>query len=197
MKHVVRFKENISQKREIQLNKVASFLQNSFAQQSDELLNRLTKYHKENVDNRNSALINQVNTQMIDLEHKKEERMGLINRQKTISMKPPKKIMSLTLNPSWEFRNGRVIAEDYADIVVQYEKSYGRLNVKQYENLGLVDFYSERFNGDERYIILTTDFEFTLSKEQAEDLRDVLEKVYIYIVDSTRVIQELVPRTLR
>lgn len=197
MKHVMRFKENVSQKREIQLNKVASFLENSFAQQSYELLNRLTKYHKENMDNRNSALINQVNTQMIDLEHKKEERMDLINRQKTISMKPPKKIMSLTLNPSWEIGNGRVIAEDYFDIVVQYEKSHGRLNVKQYENLGLVDFYSERFNGDERYIILTTDFEFTLSKEQAEDLQDVLEKVYIYIVDNTRIAQELIPRTLR
>lgn len=59
------------------------------------------------------------------------------------------------MNPIGESQ--RVIAFDYYDVVVNYEKENGRLNVKQYENIGLIDFSSERFNGEERYIILTDD----------------------------------------
>lgn len=46
-------------------------------------------YQQENIDNRNSALINQMNAKLIDLDMKKEERLGLINFQKNVAMKPP------------------------------------------------------------------------------------------------------------
>lgn len=49
----------------------------------------------------------------------------------------------------------QVISDDYYEIVEKYQKDYGRLNIIQYKNLGLIDFSSERFNGEVRYIILS------------------------------------------
>jgi hypothetical protein len=79
-----------------------------------------------------------------DLDFKKEERLNRIYRQKNILMKPPKRMISLELIPNGECK--RVIASDYYQAVMNYEKEHGRLNVKQYNNLGRIDFSSERFN---------------------------------------------------
>ncbi|MEY2193712.1 hypothetical protein AB7942_13390 [Neobacillus sp. BF23-41] len=71
-----------------------------------------------------------------------------------------------------------------------YERENGRLNVKMFDNLSLVDFYSERFNGEERYIILTENAQFIPSDFYFEDLNEIVEKVYIYVVRNLKVVQE-------
>lgn len=52
--------------REELLNKKAQFLQRAFDAQYDQAAKRLEEYHRTNVDNRNSALINQVNAAVGD-----------------------------------------------------------------------------------------------------------------------------------
>jgi hypothetical protein len=96
-----------------------------------------------------------MNAHLIDFDIKKKERLNLIRRQKNISMKPPKKILSLQLSPTG--RSKRAMSIDYKDVVGKYEKANGRMNIKMFDYPALVDFYSERFNGEERYIILTYD----------------------------------------
>ncbi|EPY7700973.1 MULTISPECIES: DEAD/DEAH box helicase [Bacillus] len=188
MKQSIIVRDNILTKREKQLNKLVTFLEKTFNQQYRETLERLETYQQENLDNRNSVLINQMNAQLIDLDIKKEERLNVIYRQKNISMKPPKKIISMKLMP-----NGvcdRVIAKDYYEAVMSYERENGRLNIKMYNNLGLVDYYSERFNGEERYIILTENEQYAPSDFYVEDLNDILEKVYVYVVKDGVVVEE-------
>src|SRR5690606_29360379 len=85
----------------------------------------------------------------------------------------------------------RVIASDYYDTVLQYEKANGRLNVKQHQNLGLVDFSSERFNGEERFIILVNDLDATFLDEELEDLEDIKDKVYVYLVEQKNIKTEV------
>ena len=74
---------------------------------------------------------------------KKENRLLEINRQINVSLKPPRHIISLEVHTNGNSK--RVIADDYLETTIQYEKRNGRLNVKQYNNLGLVDFSSEKF----------------------------------------------------
>lgn len=99
------------------------------------------------------ALINQMNSQLIDIETRKSERLLAIQRQKNISFKPPKLLFAGILRPSHP--SSRVINDDYYDIVARYEQANGRSKVKKLPSLGVVDFYSERFNGEPRYIIVT------------------------------------------
>lgn len=61
------------------------------------------------------------------------------------------------------------------------------MNVKMFDCLGLVDFYSERFNGEEHYIILTNDENYSLTEDYLEDLYEILDKVYIYIMKDGQV----------
>lgn len=70
------------------------------------------------------------------------------------------------------------------------KKKTEEMNVKMFDSLGLVDFYSERFNGEERYIILTTDERYSLSDDQLEDLHEILDKVYIYVMIDGHVYME-------
>ncbi|GAE27488.1 hypothetical protein JCM9140_3636 [Halalkalibacter wakoensis JCM 9140] len=175
-------------KRQKQLDKMVSFLEKTFNYQYRDTLEKLEKYQEENLENRNSALINQMNAQLIDLDIKKEERLNTIYRQKNISMKPPKKIITLQLAPAGNCK--RVMAVDYEETIKLYEKENGRMNVKMFDSLGLVDFYSERFNGEERYIILTTDERYSLSDDQLEDLHEILDKVYIYVMIDGHVYME-------
>ncbi|PEK99505.1 DEAD/DEAH box helicase [Bacillus sp. AFS017336] len=188
MQQSIELRNEAYKKREKQLEKLSTFLEKTFNQQYTETLEKLDKYQQENMENRNSALINQMNAQLIDLDIKKEERLKQINRQKNISMKPPKKIISLDIIP--EDACNRVLAKDYYKIVNEYERANGRLNVKMFDNLGLVDFYSERFNGEERYIILTENLNFYPDEFYLEDLHSILEKVFIYIVSNGEVIKE-------
>ena len=187
-------RDSLAKRREKHLFKIQSFIEKAFNQQYRETLDRLEKYQKENLDHRNSALINQMNARLIDLDIKKEERLLEISRQSSITIKPPKKVISLEVIPNE--RSKRVIASDYHNIIVNYEKNHGRLNVRQYENLGLIDFSSERFNGEERFIILTTIPDFRFSDYELEDLDVIKEKVFIYLVDHDSVIKEIPLKTL-
>jgi hypothetical protein len=115
---------------------------------------------------------------LLDIDAKKEERTALINHQRNIIMKPPKRLVQLELMPTG--RANRVLAVDYHGIVEVYEKQNGRQDVKVFDNMVLVDFYSERFNGEERFIIISNNEYYMLTEEHLEDLSDLLEKVYIY-----------------
>jgi len=185
MRKSIEIRDRIYSKREKQLNKMSTFLEKSFNQQYRETLKKLDKYQQENIDNRNSALINQMNAKLMDLDIKKEERLKLINQQKNVSLKPPKLVISLDVMPTGKCQ--RVLANDYYEAVSQYERAHGRLNVKQYNNLGLIDFSSERYNGEQRFIVLTNDPEFTFSENELEDLRDISGMVYIYVVENGEV----------
>ncbi|RID89026.1 helicase [Peribacillus asahii] len=184
----IEIRDKIRSKREIQLNKLANFLNKAFHSQYNDTLAKLNKYQMENADNKNSALINQMNAQLIDIDAKKEERTALINRQRNITMKPPKRLVQMELIPTG--RANRVLAVDYYRIVEVYEKQNGRQNVKMFDNMALVDFYSERFNGEERFIIISNNDHYMPTEEHLEDLGDMLEKVYIYIVKHGQVVAE-------
>ena len=181
-------REQISATREKQLNKLYKFLEQSFNQQYRETLQKLQKYQRENIDQRNSALINQMEAKLKELDAKKENRLLEINRQINVSLKPPRHIISLEVHTNGNSK--RVIADDYLDTMIQYEKRNGRLNVKQYNNLGLVDFSSERFNGEQRFIILTKDENFHISERELEDLHDIKDSLYIYLIDDEDKITE-------
>lgn len=84
----------------------------------------------------------------------------------------------------------RLVSTDYKEIVEQYEKENGRSNFKVYKPFALVDFYSERFNGEPRFIIATNQHHYSLSEDHIEDLRDILDKVYTYVVENGNVIVE-------
>jgi superfamily II DNA or RNA helicase len=187
MQQSIAIRDQVLAKREKQLDKLLTFLEKSFNQQYRDTLERLEKYQQENLDNRNSALINQMNAQLIDIDLKKEERLNMIHRQKNILMKPPKKIISLEVVPTGKC--DRIIAKDYFTIVSKYERENGRLNVKMFDNLSLVDFYSERFNGEERYIILTDNAKFIPRDFYLEDLHEILEKIYIYVVNNGEIVE--------
>ena len=64
-------REQISATREKQLNKLYKFLEQSFNQQYRETLQKLQKYQRENIDQRNSALINQMEAKLKELDAKK------------------------------------------------------------------------------------------------------------------------------
>src|SRR5699024_2685172 len=153
-----------------------AFLDNTYRVQYDETLQKLEEYQRENIDNKNSALINQMNAKLIDIENKKEERLSSIQRQANISMIPPKLIIQLEVTPNG--KSGILISTDYQEVVEEYEKANGRRNVKAYAPFALIDFYSERFNGEERFIILSDNEDFYPSDDYIEDLRSILNKVF-------------------
>ncbi|MDM8102795.1 hypothetical protein [Oceanobacillus oncorhynchi] len=188
LKKAIKSRNEVKDKREKQLNKMKSFLDKTYRVQYDETLQKLEEYQRDNIDNKNSALINQMNARLIDIENKKEDRLSLIERQANIGMIPPKQIVQLEVTPNG--KNSRVISTDYQEIIEQYEKANGRRNVKVYAPFSLVDFYSERFNGEERFIILTENNDFFPDENYIEDLPEILKWVYIYVVKDGRVVEE-------
>lgn len=180
-------RNTLEKKRTSQLNKMHDYLVDTFQQQYNEVLDRLIHYQTDNQDNKNSALINQMNAQLIDIEEQKTKRLGVINKQRTITLQPPKKVAQFELIP-----NGlsyRLIATDYTQLIETHERNNGRKLLKAYGNLGLVDFYSERFNGEERFIILVNNRDFTLSEEHLEDLNSIIEKTYVYLINGESFVE--------
>lgn len=174
-------KSKLEKTRTAQLTRMHDFFVQSFETQYHETYEKLIHYQIDNVDNKNTALINQMNAQLIDIEDQKNRRLELLNKQRTITLLPPKKLAQFELIP-----NGlsyRVLAQDYVELVTKYEKDNGRKVIKMFDNLGVVDFYSERFNGEERFIILTKNENFLASEPHLEDLHSILDKVYIYIIN--------------
>lgn len=72
-------------------------------------------------------------------------------------------------------------------MIAAHEKEHGRRLVKQYDNLGLVDFFSERLNGEERFIILTDKPDFMLSEANVEDLNSIIDNTYFYLVNGEEI----------
>ncbi|MCY8752959.1 helicase-related protein [Bacillus inaquosorum] len=183
-KHILQLaieeKNLLEKKRTGQLNRMHEYLVETFQQQYNEVYDRLLQYQSDNLDNKNSALINQMNAQLIDIEEQKKKRIDTLNKQRTIILQPPKKIAQFELIPNGS--SYRVIASDYYNLVVAHEKANGRKLITMYDNLGLVDFYSERFNGEERFIILTEKPDFFISESHLEDLNNIIDKTYIYVI---------------
>ena len=186
-------KRHLELMRSNQLNKLHDYLINSFESQYNDIYEKLVQYQLNNIDNRNSILINQMNSQLIDVEIQKQSRIELLNRQRTITMMPPKKIAQFELIPNGS--SMRVIAEDYIELIVQYEKANGRKIVKTFDNLSLVDFYSERYNGEERFIILTSHENYVFSEEYMEDLKHIVDKTYVYSISDEVITENKLFRT--
>lgn len=163
-----------------QLTKLHDYLIKSFESQYNDIYEKLIHYQQSNTDNRYSILINQMNSQLIDLEIQKKNRIELLNHQRTVTMVPPQKIAQFELIPNG--KSTRVISQDYIELITQYENSHGRKIVKVFDNLALVDFYSERFNGEERFIIVTKNTNFSLDEEYGEDLKAVIDNTYVYYI---------------
>ncbi len=173
-------RDHIKNRREKQLNKVSEFLHRAFENQYNNTLEKLTSYQNENVDNRNRALINQMNAKLIDIEARRDERLAEIDHQKNIVMKPPKRLVQLEVVP-----NGRAVRSfnvDYKDVVENYELANGRRLMKTYDNFALVDFYSERYNGEPRFIIISEQDDPQFSEEYMEHLGDILGNTYLYVI---------------
>ncbi|MGQ7890675.1 DEAD/DEAH box helicase [Paenibacillus sp. WC2504] len=188
VKAAMDLRDQVRQKREGQLDRVSSYLDKTFKKQIDDLIERRGNYERENVGNRNGALINQVDANLIDVEMRKERRLALVQRQKNIAMKPPKRIVQLEIVPRGKTQ--RVISVDYKELIQDYERQNGRGNIKTFDPFSLVDFYSERFNGEPRFIIITDDELYWPSEDYIEDLKEIDDFTYIYVVKDGRVKEE-------
>lgn len=182
---------DIRNKREDQLNKKNHFLRRTFEAHYVETTKKLTQYRSGNHNQQNSALINQMNAQLIEIEEKRDARLAEIERERSIQMRPPKRLFQLVLEPLKSTKNYRLIPSDYTIVIEEYESSHGRTNVKELNALGLVDFYSESIDGEPRYIILTEDPYLELSLEHRMDLGDMINKVVVYYVNRYHVIREM------
>jgi superfamily II DNA or RNA helicase len=182
-------KNRIQSKRLVQLNKVSSFLHKSFETQKQDTLAKIDEYQRDNADNHNSALINQMNARLIDLESRSENRLNEVERQKNIYIKPPKLLAQMELLPNGQAL--RVFPKDYQDVIEQYEHSQGRKNITMMNAFGLVDFYSERINGEPRFIIISNQKEPKLSEDYLEDLKELRGKVFVYVVADGQVLDEI------
>ena len=95
----MRSKSVISNKRDPQSEKTSSFLRASFQRQYEDTLERLQRYQRENVDNKNAALINQMQANLVDIEIRRDERLAEVARQGNVLVKPPKCIGQIELYP--------------------------------------------------------------------------------------------------
>jgi hypothetical protein len=188
VKELIDLRLQLRNKREKHLSRVMEYLQQSFQSQMHDLLDKRSKYERENTDNRNSALINQIDSQFIDLEIRRNKRLSYIDQQRQIEMKPPKRITQLEIIPRG--MPERLFSIDYQHLIEEYERQHGRGNVKMYDSFALVDFYSERYNGEPRYIILTNDENYHPYGDYLTDLQEIAEKTYIYVVRDGKVVEE-------
>lgn len=181
-------KNKIKAKRETQLEKVSGFLAKTFQLQYNEVMDKLTAYQQDNEGNKNIALINQMNANLVDIEIRKEERLSEVDRQRHILLKPPKEIAQVELLPNNTAT--RVFPSDYKDIVEKYEQHHGRSGVKMFNAFALVDFYSERYNGEPRFIIVQDRNDIIYSRDYFEDLRKIADYTYVYRIDKDGTITE-------
>lgn len=188
IQQAITIRDRVKEKRHLYLNRVLQYLDQTFTKQMHELMDRRAEYERDNHDNRNSALINQLDASLIDIELRKETRLTQVERQKNITMKPPKRIMQLEVVPKGVPE--RLLSVDYKEVVEAYEHLHGRSNVKMFDPLARVDFYSERFNGEPRFIILTDNRDFFPLEEHLEDFADIAEYTYVYYVQGKVVVDE-------
>ncbi|MGR5988717.1 hypothetical protein ACT7CT_24955 [Bacillus sanguinis] len=83
MDHVMQKREEFVIGNETQLNKKIQFLRRAFDSQYQNTMDKLEKYRNENVDNRNSALINQMKAQLLDIEDRRKSRLEEVEERET------------------------------------------------------------------------------------------------------------------
>jgi len=187
----------VQMKRDDYVNKKSAYLRKSFEEQMNTLQERLHQYQLNNFDNRNSALINQIYSQIEDLEERSRERLDEIERERSIQLQPIKRIAQLRLEPLEE-NNGRVIPDDVVDLVKEYEYRNGRLNIRQQKAFGLIDFTSESTNEETRFIIVTNSLSDLLRNINYEDYVGIDNSVFIYVVKNNEIKEEIqLEKTLR
>ena len=171
-------------KREEYTNRKRVFLRKSFEDQMETLQERLQKYQEENIGGKNSALINQTYAQIDEMEDRSKERLNEIDRERSIQLKPVKRIAQFKVKPT-NVECGRVISDDYLHVIEEYELSQGRMNVRKQPSYGLIDFISEEIDGESRLIIVTNDINQIQRQLVEEDYEAIKSKVYVYeIVDN-------------
>lgn len=176
--------------REELLNRKSQFLRGSFDAQVNTLYERLQKYQIDDVNHRNSALINQTLSQIEELEERRNERLEEIERERSIQLRPIKRVAQFYVEPKDSFY-ARLIPNDYEYILKEYEAKNGRFSLTMLPAYGLVDFISENAEGEGKYIILTKD-EYNLTKDLVEqDYSSIMEQIYIYRIEDGHVLYEV------
>lgn len=183
--------QSVQMKRDDYLNRKSTYLRRSFDEQMQILQERLTNYLEDNLNNKNSALINQTYTQIEDLEERSKERLEDIERERSIQLQSIKPITQLYVQPIEDA--GRIIPKDIIKIVKEYEYQNGRLNIREKKAFGLVDFTSEEANGNTRFILVTPSLELLSKQVDLNDYRELngLVYVYVYVVDQHKIVEEV------
>ncbi|MDF2856759.1 MAG: helicase, partial [Neobacillus sp.] len=172
------------------VNKKSVYLRKSFDEQMMTLQNRLLHYEQNNIENKNSALINQTYTQIQDLEERSRERLDDIERERSIQLQPIKRIAHLKLEPTGQI-TGRVIPDDMFKRVKEYEYLNGRLNIQKRKAFGLVDFTSEGAADETRFILITDSLSELLRNIRYDDYLGIEQFVYIYVLEKGEVKEEI------
>ncbi len=184
-----RLLQGVQMKRDDYVNKKSVYLRKSFDEQMTTLQNRLIQYEQNNIDNKNSALINQTYTQIEDLEERSRERLDDIERERSIQLQPIKRIAQLVLEP--KVQTGRVIPDDVFQKVKEYEYQNGRLNIQKRNAFGLVDFTSEGTKEETRFIIVTGSMSSLLRTINYDDYVGIESFVYIYVLGNEEIQEEI------
>ncbi|MBO0587707.1 helicase-related protein [Sporosarcina sp. E16_8] len=182
--------QEVQMKRNDYINKKSIYLRKSFDEQMGTLQSRLFEYEQNNIENKNSALINQTYTQIEDLEERSSERLDDIERERSIQLQPIKRIAQLILEPM-EQSSGRLIPDDVFESIKEYEYRSGRLSIQKRKAFGLVDFTSEGAMDESRFIIVTNSLADLAKVIQYDDYIGIEEFVYIYVVENAKVKEEL------
>lgn len=188
IKHARKLLRSIQRKREDYANKKRVFLRKSFEDQMETLQDRLKKYQEENVEGKNSALINQTYAQIDEMEDRSKERLTEIDRERSIQLKPVKRIAQLRVQPNGT-ENSRVIPEDYLEMIEDYELRQGRINVRVQQAFGLVDYISEEADGESRLIVVTDDIHRFKEQLIEEDYNAIKNRVFVYEVREKQIIE--------
>ncbi|GGE54798.1 DEAD/DEAH box helicase [Priestia taiwanensis] len=185
----IKKRETFALMNESQLTKKIQFLRRAFDSQYETTMNKLDTYRNENIDNRNSILINQMKSQLVDIEDRRQRRLQEVERERSINIMPPQQVVSITLLPNGACET-RLLASDYMDMLRTYEEIKGRRNVKMYPNLSLVDFISEESDGNPRCILLYSHENIALATKHRADLEELPFDVYAYIIEDKQVLKE-------
>ncbi|MFJ7829469.1 helicase-related protein [Peribacillus sp. NPDC097284] len=187
LEQLMKKREELALKLENQLNKKLQFLRRAFNSQYETTLERLDKYKRDNEDNRNSALINQMQSQLLDIEDRRKLRIEEVERERNINILPPKLLSHFVLQPALQ-GTYRVINDDYRETIKTFEQQNGRKVIENISSLGIVDFISEDEEGKMRFIILTSSSSIQLTQEHYRDLENIKNDVWLYTVKEGMVL---------
>lgn len=178
----------VQRKREDYANRKRVFLRKSFEDQMETLQERLKKYQEGNEEGKNSALINQTYAQIDEMEDRSKERLSEIDRERSIQLKPVKRIAQFKVEPNG-INNCRIVPEDYLTFIKDYELKQGRINIRTQPAFGLVDFISEEVDGESRLIVVTNDVYQFKQHMIKEDYEPIKTRIHVYEVTKEDIIE--------